>query len=242
VSFDPWDTAGPGGSGASTTRVAVGERTFSKTLYDRARKRLGDVERTGGRTFVVAGNDKLGDTYPHYGVRWKGGVEYECDCYSLNHGENRARRTCSHVLAVMIYRSELGRVGTIANGGNGKGAEGTATPPITSRSTSETQSTTVPVHDAAQHERVEEPVREDSNSSNGTTTMASGNAIGNGELSNVPAVSDSRFVEWDVTPLPEKFVEIRPHQWDAIGEVVEQFQSGVECVFVDAPTGSRVRV
>ena len=39
-------------------------------------------------------------------------------------------------------------------------------------------------------------------------------------------------------PLPEKFVEIRPHQQQALDEINELFDAGKDVVVVDAPTGS----
>lgn len=39
-------------------------------------------------------------------------------------------------------------------------------------------------------------------------------------------------------PLPDWVQEIRPHQLDAVKEAVEYFKAGVQCVFLDAPTGS----
>lgn len=38
--------------------------------------------------------------------------------------------------------------------------------------------------------------------------------------------------------LPPGFSELRPHQEDAIAEIVELFNSGVDVVYLDAPTGS----
>lgn len=39
-------------------------------------------------------------------------------------------------------------------------------------------------------------------------------------------------------PLPPGFTELRPHQEDAIDEAVELFNSGIDVVYMDAPTGS----
>jgi len=39
-------------------------------------------------------------------------------------------------------------------------------------------------------------------------------------------------------PLPPGFSELRPHQVDAIEEIVELFMSGTDVVYLDAPTGS----
>lgn len=39
-------------------------------------------------------------------------------------------------------------------------------------------------------------------------------------------------------PLPAGFTVLRPHQEDAIQEIVEAFESGIDIVYLDAPTGS----
>ena len=43
---------------------------------------------------------------------------------------------------------------------------------------------------------------------------------------------------WGEPPLPEWVTEIRPHQWNAVVEVLAAFERGDRVVFVDAPTGS----
>lgn len=39
-------------------------------------------------------------------------------------------------------------------------------------------------------------------------------------------------------PLPERFEAIRPHQWQAVRDVVQAFDEGCDVVWLDAPTGS----
>lgn len=198
--FDPWSTD------QATPQTTVGHRQFNTTLVDRARKRVPDVLRTGGRTFIVVGNDKFNDTYPQYDVTWRGGDNYDCTCYSLNHGDTRAKNSCSHVVAVMLYREELGFVSenVIADGRNG---------------------------DTHQQLKLVSEDTPTDNDSGGPRTVHRHSVT-------VPSISDSLFTTWDQTPLPAKFQELRPHQWDAIGEAMEHYARGVEVVYMDAPTGS----
>lgn len=66
---------------------------------------------------------------------------------------------------------------------------------------------------------------------NGTQTELFG-PVGHGDI---PDPHDPMFG----TPgLPEWVTEFRPHQWDAICEAMELYESGHEVVFLDAPTGS----
>lgn len=51
----------------------------------------------------------------------------------------------------------------------------------------------------------------------------------------IPDPRDSMF---GMTPLPSWVSELRPHQWDAVQEIVAEFEKGTEVVFLDAPTGS----
>jgi ATP-dependent DNA helicase DinG len=54
-------------------------------------------------------------------------------------------------------------------------------------------------------------------------------------VSLVPHPRDSMF---GMTPFPDWVTEFRPHQWDAVQEIVREFESGTDVVFLDAPTGS----
>lgn len=51
----------------------------------------------------------------------------------------------------------------------------------------------------------------------------------------IPSPRDGMF---GMTPLPAWVTELRPHQWDAVQEIVQQFENGTDVVFLDAPTGS----
>ena len=53
-----------------------------------------------------------------------------------------------------------------------------------------------------------------------------------------PSTRDPRWTRWDPTGLPAKFHELREHQWDAAQGVLEAYQRGADCVWLDAPTGT----
>lgn len=50
----------------------------------------------------------------------------------------------------------------------------------------------------------------------------------------IPALTDPM---WGTPGIPSKFSELRPHQWEAIQQIVEAFRES-DIVFLDAPTGS----
>lgn len=204
--FDPWDTV----TTRLATKVPVGTRTVSQSLHNRATQRLADVVRMSGRGFVVVGNDKFNDTYPQYDVTWKGGDEYECSCWSLTHGDSRARKLCSHVVAVMLYREQHGN----PSGSNSRG-----------------------VSDGGDERHIVEtlPFDEDDNDS-GVRAIVRSQA--RTDLTIIPSITDPMFTNWDIVPLPSKFQELRPHQWDAVNEAMEHYARGVQCVMVDGPTGT----
>lgn len=197
--FDPWSTD------QATPQTTIGHRRFNTSLVDRARKRVPDVSRTSGRAFIVNGNDKFNDTYPNYEVTWHGGNNYSCSCYSLTHGDTRAKNSCSHVVAVMLYRESHGFVSdnVIADGGNG-------------------------------HTEPTLPFEEDGGKGNGGRAAS----VRSDLTVIVPSISDQRWTNWDSTPLPSKFQELRPHQWDAVNETLDCYERGVEVVWLDAPTGA----
>ncbi len=74
---------------------------FRKSLVDRAAKRI--VRQAGYGRWLVMGDRKLGDEYDDYEVTLDGRT-YSCTCYGHQYGGSRAKRVCSHVLAVIMYR------------------------------------------------------------------------------------------------------------------------------------------
>jgi ATP-dependent DNA helicase DinG len=200
-------------------------------MYDRAMKRVPDVTRLNGRTFVVLGSAAFKDTYPQYEVTWKGGDEYACSCYALDHGDSRARRGCSHVLAVKLFRENIKVESGSVN----------ASPPAGDAPRSESQAQqlrALPLPDSLVVES-DASTREDEGQLrdvDATTSAPVGHS--DSTLTLVPSVKDSRFTQWDTLPLPPKFEAIHPHQWTAVCEAGECYDRGVEVVWMDAPTGS----
>lgn len=71
----------------------------------RALARVADVSEAGGY-YVVKGRPELGDRYPLYHVWWNEAERrWTCTCYLSEWGQARARGICTHVAAVMLYRS-----------------------------------------------------------------------------------------------------------------------------------------
>jgi ATP-dependent DNA helicase DinG len=88
---------------ARDAKTADIESRFPATLVARAKKRT--VHAAGHHTWIVEGMPKLGDALDAYEVRLKDGArKYHCTCYTNNYGQARARRACSHVLAVVLWR------------------------------------------------------------------------------------------------------------------------------------------
>lgn len=83
------------------------EGKFKATLVARAKKREVMPDEDFHNIWLVLGNAKLGDSFPHYEVKFDSETrKYVCDCYLTQHGESRARKVCSHVLAVILYRKD----------------------------------------------------------------------------------------------------------------------------------------
>ena len=63
-------------------------------------------------------------------------------------------------------------------------------------------------------------------------------------LTNLDSIARSRaalvqhFARPGEPDLPEKFVQLYPHQWAALGEVISDFLEDKKVVFLDAPTGA----
>jgi ATP-dependent DNA helicase DinG len=190
-------------------------------MLDRATKRIPDVARLNGRTFVVLGSAAFKDTYPQYEVMWKSGDEYTCSCYTLDHGDSRARRGCSHVLAVKLFRQQVAKVAEVDgiieetndSKPSGEGSSPSSTSALIESGSVEHSGPSTPAVDVA-------PLP-------GSLTFDI-----------IPSVKDSRFTQWDTLPLPPKFEAIHPHQWTAVCEAGECYDRGVEVVWMDAPTGS----
>lgn len=87
---------GPDASAAVETR-------FRASLVERAKKRT--VRYSGNHAWNVIGDSRLGDAFEFYVVVFNSETKrYDCACYQRAHGETRAKRVCSHVLAVILWR------------------------------------------------------------------------------------------------------------------------------------------
>lgn len=81
------------------------EDKVRSTLLDRARKRqIAFQQGSGG--WLVLGDPRLGDAYPSYRVDEDGNGYHRCSCQA--HVGGQYRRTCSHILAVILWKRETG--------------------------------------------------------------------------------------------------------------------------------------
>lgn len=183
-------------------------------LVKRARKRTLTWEgRNDGTDFwLVDGDSKLKDTYPSYQVtKFIGDAKYDCACYHTSHGDSRARRVCSHVMAVILWKKENPDYAS-RRGSRGARKE----PPSTN---DEDLGDVVPVREPANLHVPADVV---------TTHVVA---------SDVWAPDDPRLNTFG-EPVPEWVNEYRETQWQAAKETVEAFANGARVVFCDAPTGS----
>lgn len=208
----------------ATTKPATDP--MRKSLVERARKRtVSDGKAIS--TWIVKGIPGLGDKYDEYLVRLIGN-EYSCDCHDHGHGEYRARRTCSHVTAVILYRD--GKLPTK------KKVEGFTpySPP--------TDEWTLDFKDSEPERVVNPPLPPRTHSALDTEEPE-----GEGQDGEVllPAADPSPFplpstisTSSSDPPMPLKFSRFEHEQWPTIEKVVEAFEAGFKVVMLDAPTGS----
>jgi Rad3-related DNA helicase len=85
----------------------VEESRIAPARVYRARRRLREQPPVASPryadTWVLPGLDAFGDDYPDYTVTLRDG-RYSCSCWGHAWGGSRARRFCSHVLAVVLWR------------------------------------------------------------------------------------------------------------------------------------------
>lgn len=223
------------GWGATDTSRPTG---FTEERLARARKRLdsGAVSPNGtDRSWVVAGDAKLGDSYPEYRVRRpEGEAHYHCSCYEHTGGDSRGRRICSHVKAVILWRGTpegkkwLWRQEQIAKARERAGERRGAP-------------------------RGHLPGQEDGDSPGGDPVDNGGvagskpalvdpsSALLGSEEQGLPThhaalPSDPAHPSWG--SLPGWLTAFRAHQLDAVAEVLDGYRSGKRTMFVEAPTGS----
>lgn len=89
-------------------RALIEDSKFRESVVDRGLKRLEDITADGDDQWLVTGRPELSDYFPFYTVRLYN-HHYRCSCYRHEFGDNRKKRVCSHVVAVVAAR-RLGRV------------------------------------------------------------------------------------------------------------------------------------
>lgn len=184
----------------------------SDSLIKRARSRT--VEYEGIDHWTVLGSDKLGDAYDYYTVTKRHG-KYACSCATHAGGEYRRKR-CSHVLAVVFWVADNPTYRDKIDTERGDGDRHTG---------AETD---------GPHLSVEE-------------TFPGGiEPVHTEALRPIPAAPYLRYSYGDwagetdhkaLRDLPAWVESFRPHQIQAVQEIVDAFNS-VDVVFLDAPTGA----
>ncbi len=201
------------GKGDPAARRVIADDTLEAfeerrpALVARARKRVVVADPFDSSSWIIAGDGKLGDTYDEYVVRLDG-RKYHCSCYDTAHGETRARRMCSHVLAVLLWRRDHPDHTTAPRGSDAVGEE------------EADLDDDVPVEQpaAVPSARVVSELSE-------TDTEAW-------------SPTDDRLTPKGWEPVPTWATSYREAQWRAAIETVEAFENGARVVFADMPTGS----
>lgn len=207
------------------------EDQFAGTsLKKRAEKRT--LQQTSPNSWIVHGQPKMGDAYPSYNVKLpEGEHKYECSCYSHGRGEYRRRKMCSHVLAVILHKKK--------NKQKAKDDEPQTVPnkqvPHADTEPKDPEKAAVKnVRRAAgrggaarRRPKVEAVEVEPSDRFKSSTA--------NTYPEEPMAMDDDAMGS---PPMPEKFVEYRDNQWDAIVEIMEHLEQGKKVVMLSAPTGS----
>lgn len=182
------------------------------SLMARAKKRHVYADAFDEKTWTVQGDAKLGDSRDEYDVRLTTSGTLECDCTKTMHGETRARKGCSHVLAVVLFRRDQGK-------GEGSAAPkrvevGSLTDGSRNCDTVDARllAPTLPLIASEPQEQAKIPVAE--------------------HLAEL--IPDPNMFQ----PLPAWLTHYRSTQWDVALEVKAAFDDGADVVFVDAPTGT----
>lgn len=100
---DTWDPFTP--ETAEEARIEAVKGKFRSSLVERAERRLVASDANMVGSWVVAGDARLGDAHDQYRVGLDPATHrYVCSCYGSAWGDVRAKRICSHVLAVILHR------------------------------------------------------------------------------------------------------------------------------------------
>lgn len=174
-----------------------------------ARARKRKVSEQGQGWRVSAISGELYDSY--YVVLDQETHRYECECYHTNHGDSRRRKMCSHVLAVVLWRRDFVKTEKVERGDAIDNGDNACVIGNTALLT---------VVDGGGPPSGTQP-------SQAVTVHVNNN-------NDIP---DPNAEMWG-TPLPNWVTEIRPHQWNAVREIMQAYENGARVVWLDAPTGS----
>ena len=203
-------------------------------LEKRAAKRT--VERIGKITWRVHGDKKLNDAYPEYLVtlpEGEGKRHYVCDCYKHGHGDSRRKKMCSHVMAVQMFRKT----------DNVRWVEDameivSITQDILDYPKIPQRKPRVPQLELIEGEGEGSAPRDEAAGRGEPALREVSGLYGHSTGTLNEIAEDPRHDALGLPEIPEKFSAFRPHQWDAIIEVLEHFEAGVRVVMLSAPTGS----
>lgn len=204
------------------------------SLVERARKRK-VKPKIEPAWWSVEGNPTLNDTYPFYDVHLRGPDDFWCSCQSSKGGEYRT--TCSHITGVILWRQK---------NPDPWGQEDRTLPQTPLTPAPKTSNDFLDIKPPA------------------ATTLSSMAAInvtggqretagdrGRGEADPPPAF-DRQQLAYEPIPTPDqladplsdirfdptRFPSFRSNQWEAIVDIVEEFEAGTKVVFLDAAPGN----
>lgn len=219
-------------------------RDFSPGILALARGKK--VVEVGDGRYHVYGTEK--ELLPIYEVEWRQeNKSWWCSCYDLKYGDVRARKGCSHVAAVIMYRN--GGEGHVNKGGDrtlentSQEAQETAQVHVQRVLDGEwvdleapTTSPIDPLPIGNQGPVVEGPVVKLAD----TPASKAGPEMGEGSTPSGATVSpsDEMFQMEGEPPLPAWVAGFRDHQWNAFEEIIEAYKDGADIVWLDAPTGT----
>ncbi len=184
--------------------------TVSDSLRKRALKR--EVTQIRNTRWAVSGDPKLGDTYDQYLIDLDTRTSrYACECQT--HYGGQYRKFCSHILATIYHRQ--------------KNPDKVYTDPVDSPAQIRGGSESPPNRQEADPASVPpRPSLSPSPSPSYKTLSIAGK-----NPQDLPSPRSE-------PPIPNKFVEFRDHQSQAIEQVVDLFNQGYKVVMLEAPTGT----
>ena len=201
---------------------------FRPSMVKRARKR--DCHPTPSGSWIVVGNRKLGDSYPYYTVTEEEDGLHHCSCQ--DHAGGEYRKVCTHIVGVLLRKEENEegeRVSASSNEGEDAGEDEERkcpdNPISTPPSPASTDGSSSAMGAVPSPSATPDPPRT-------STPTYEGGSVWEGKL------ADLRSDEWGTPPFPDWVESLRPHQTEAIIDIMEAYERGAKVVFLDAPTGS----